>query len=117
MIVAQLVEHQIVSLTVTGSSPADHPIMKDFTNFYIETTGNWTLCKCPSRRADFKSTDSSYWDLGDRVVRKSNHWGIVGSCFWQIDNKPKIRKALIKARCAEILYVDLFCFARYTNGK
>lgn len=61
--------------------------MFDFTNFSVETEGNWTSCSQPSSRADFKSDVSRYWNLGNGVIRKSNHWGVVGNCFWRINGK------------------------------
>lgn len=67
--------------------------MYSFDNFYVETYGVWIRCKQPNRTPDFKSpksqSSSKYWDFGDYVVRKSNHWGIVGSCFWKLDGLPK----------------------------
>lgn len=86
--------------------------MFNFTNFHIETQGNWISCKQPPRRADHKSDISRYWKLDDGVIRKSNHWGIVGSCFWQLNGKPKTKHPLIKESCGFILYKDLEPFVK-----
>lgn len=85
--------------------------MINFENFYIETYGVWKICSEPNRAPDFKSTKpnsaSKYWDCGDYVVRKSNHWGVVGSCFWRVDGAKK-KQALNFAQpiCAMIYYKD-----------
>lgn len=83
--------------------------MKTFQNFYEETYGIWKICPEPNRTPDFKSEKSAskYWDCGEYVVRKSNHWGVVGSCFWRIDGtKKKQVLNLEQAVCAMIHYKD-----------
>lgn len=77
----------------------------NFTDFFQHTYGVWKSCAVPDRRPDFKTEDSKYWDCGDKVIRQSDHWGIVGSCFWKIDGLPK-RGILFAAHCGEIAYVD-----------
>lgn len=58
--------------------------MFDFSNFYIGTAANFIVCKNPERNPDYISkSGSAYWDEGDRVIRWSDHWHIVGSCYWQ----------------------------------
>lgn len=84
--------------------------MHDFSDFYLETYGVWKVCEQPNRTPDFKSpkTASKYWDCGDYVIRKSNHWGVVGSCFWRLDGFP--RKNVLNLgnqECAMIYYKDL----------
>lgn len=83
--------------------------MYTFADFYIETYGVWKPCEQPNRTPDFKSdkTDSKYWDCGDYVVRKSNHWGIVGTCFWKLEGFP--RRGVLrldKHECGMIYYKD-----------
>jgi hypothetical protein len=78
----------------------------NFTDFFLHTYGVWKSCAVPDRRADFKTEDSKYWDCGDKVIRQSDHWGIVGSCFWKIDGLPK-RGILFASHCGEIAYADL----------
>jgi hypothetical protein len=59
----------------------------DFENFYIGTEANFKECKKPDKPPDYWSfSGSTYWDLGDRVVRWSDHWGPnVASCKWYLD--------------------------------
>lgn len=76
-----------------------------FTDFFVHSYGVWKSCAPPDRRPDFKTEDSKYWDCGDKVIRQSNHWGIVGSCFWKIDGLPK-RGILFDLHCGEIAYAD-----------
>lgn len=61
----------------------------DFENFYRATEANFTLCEIPDRDPDFYSfSGSTYWCVGDGVVRWSNHWGRrISSCSWYIDDK------------------------------
>ena len=77
----------------------------NFTDFFLHTYGVWKSCAVPDRRPDFKTDDSKYWDCGDKVIRQSDHWGIVGSCFWKIDGLPK-RGILFASHCGEIAYAD-----------
>ena len=78
---------------------------RDFTNFFSNTYGAWKSCNLPDRRPDFKNGKSKYWDYGDKVIRQSDHWGIVGSCYWKIDGLPK-KGILFAAHCGEIAYGD-----------
>lgn len=77
----------------------------NFTDFFLHTYGVWKSCAVPDRRPDFKTEDSKYWDCGDKVVRQSDHWGIVGSCYWKIDGLPK-RGILFENHCGELAYAD-----------
>jgi hypothetical protein len=72
-----------------------------FRNFHIATIANFISCKILERNPDFISiSGSAYWDEGDRVIRWSDHWGVVASCYWQlwILNNESL--------CGECLYVD-----------
>jgi hypothetical protein len=66
----------------------------DFSNFWRKTRANFTACETPSRSPNFKSKGSGgskYWDMGDHVIRHSNHWsgqhgiGRIVDCEWTID--------------------------------
>ena len=66
----------------------------DFGNFWRKTRANFTACETPDRSPDFKSKGSGgskYWDMGDHVIRHSNHWsgqhgiGRIVDCEWTID--------------------------------
>lgn len=55
----------------------------DFTSFHHATVANFQPCAVPRREPDFVSASgSAYWDDGDAVVRASDHWGRVRSCWW-----------------------------------
>jgi hypothetical protein len=73
----------------------------DFSNFCFSTIANFVACKIPDRNPDFiSSSGSAYWDEIDRVVRRSDHWGIVASCRWQIWSIDEW------SLCGECLYSD-----------
>lgn len=77
----------------------------DFSNFFVGTVANWSLCEVPERSPDFYSwSGSTYWDLGDRVRRWSNHWGPnIRSCCWYLDfHTLKLGECV----CGECLYED-----------
>ncbi len=61
----------------------------DFSNFHDETCAIFTSCETPSRRPDFISeSGSEYWDNGDSVIRRANHWGKdIASCRWELDDR------------------------------
>lgn len=72
----------------------DAPCLVDFGNFWRKTRANYTACEKPDRHPDFKSKGSGgskYWDMGDYVIRYSNHWsgqhgiGRIVDCEWAID--------------------------------
>ena len=81
-------------------------MMYNFANYYNGTYGIWSICAIPQRKADYKSGSSKYWDCGDGVIRLSDHWGVVGSCFWRIDSFP-MRGIFKERNCGFILYSDL----------
>ncbi len=75
-----------------------------FKNFYITTIANFVSCKIPERNPDFISiSGSAYWDEGDRVIRWSDHWGIVASCYWQLWILNGNDES---CSCGECLYID-----------
>ena len=60
----------------------------DFTNFFVGTVADWSLCETPDRDPDFVSwSGSAYWDMGAEVRRLSDHWGAVASCKWLLNGK------------------------------
>jgi len=70
-------------------------------NFYKATVANFTVCKIPDEKPHFVSkSGSAYWDLGDRVVRWSDHWGVCASCYWQLWGESET------ALCGECSYGD-----------
>lgn len=77
----------------------------NFLNFYRGTVANFSLCEVPNRDPDFFSfCGSSYWDLGDRVRRCSNHWGPrIASCSWYLDLETLELKYCL---CGECLYEE-----------
>lgn len=69
------------------ATPDQPPIGYD--NFHHMTRATYRPCPLPDREPDFVSPGRSvYWDLGDRVVRASDHWsgqngrGEIGGCLW-----------------------------------
>lgn len=77
----------------------------DWTNFFVQTVANWTLCEMPERPPDFYSNSgSTYWDYGDRVRRWSDHWGPnIASCCWWLDFEERRRPYCL---CGEAYYED-----------
>lgn len=64
----------------------DHLIESD--NFNNATFGFFTQCPRPQGdEPDFVSDSGSrYWIGDDSVIRQSDHWGSVGSCYWGAPN-------------------------------
>ena len=60
-----------------------------FDNFFVGTFADFELCERPTTSPDFYSfSGSTYWDLGDKVIRWSTHWGPnISSCHWYLDGK------------------------------
>ncbi len=87
----------------------------NFANFHNFTTAVFTPCVKPDREPDFVSdSGSEYWDLGDRVVRLSDHWGWVKSCSWTF-GEPRLHFVY---SCGECLYKDFTLrFAKLTIDK
>jgi len=59
----------------------------NFGNFYLGTFADFKTCTRPREPPDFWSySGSTYWDLGDRVIRWSDHWGSnISTCAWYLD--------------------------------
>lgn len=77
----------------------------DFKTFHNRTVANFSLCEIPDRAPDYVSrSGSTYWDLGDRVRRYSDHWGPrIASCKWLLDFQTV---QTIDGLCGECLYED-----------
>lgn len=58
--------------------------MFTFNDFHEATFAIFTPCATPDRDPDFVSDSGSrYWDCGDRVIRRADHWGWeIASCSW-----------------------------------
>ena len=76
-----------------------------FMDFFVRTVANYSLCEVPDRPPDFVSySGSTYWNLGDRVRRWSNHWGPrIASCQWYLDFETL---NLNYSLCGECYYED-----------
>jgi hypothetical protein len=64
-------------------------------NFHDATVAWWTpveFAAIPARKPDFASgSGSMYWDLGDAVLRVSDHWGTsIRSCDWFLDGQEEV---------------------------
>ena len=88
----------------------------DFSNFWLRSVANFTRVSTNStdsitRPPDFESWSGSlYWDEGDRVIRRSDHWtgrfgvGPIRECLWYLidDDRP-------------IPNIDVLAFCRYDH--
>lgn len=56
----------------------------DWSNFHDATLATFGACEPPTREPDFVSdSGSQYWNTGDGVIRRSDHWGNgIRSCDW-----------------------------------
>jgi hypothetical protein len=76
-----------------------------WTNFWKKTRAHFTACEAPTRKPDFSSSRSTYWDQGDHVVRRSDHWseqfGIysIRGCVWTIDQNQTKGAKFITGKC------------------
>ena len=75
-------------------------------NFYVRSIADFTACERPDRPPDLRSgSGSSYWDMGDHVVRYSDHWsgqfkvGWIKECRWHLDIERPIPNLNVAARC------------------
>ena len=77
----------------------------DFGNFFAGTSANWIPCDRPREDPGFYSfSGSTYWDLGDGVVRWSNHWGPnIRTCSWLLNGNTVSLRSNI---CGFCLYED-----------
>lgn len=73
----------------------------NFKNFCVATVANWTICELPDRLPDYVSfSGSTYWDLGDSVIRWSDHWGPnIASCCWFLDFETIVRPYCLTGKC------------------
>ena len=74
--------------------------MIHFGNFHLATAADFIPCELPTRPPDFYSfSGSTYWDLGDRVIRWSDHWGRVASCHWLYEGWRLKSSRCLAAEC------------------
>jgi hypothetical protein len=58
--------------------------MITFQNFFQNTVAQFSRAALPGHEPDFVSdSGSAYWDMGDHVVRSSDHWVGQGDCTSQ----------------------------------
>lgn len=90
--------------------------MTNFDNFYDSTFADFTPCERPDRDPDFTSVSGSrYWDLGNRVIRESNHWTpSVGSCAWLLGGETRRTSEPVCGICA---YADFGVFVTLTTMR
>ena len=94
---------EVSSSTVTTTTTKKTNI--DFRNFWSHTQATFTACETPIRQPDFLSQfGSQYWDCGDWVVRRSDHWsgqhGVrnIVNCKWFL-NVPHGPSEEVAAMC------------------
>jgi hypothetical protein len=57
-------------------------------NLFENTFTNFYVCEKPKRSPDYISrSGSQYWITDEVIFRYSDHWGFVGTCLWNINNK------------------------------
>lgn len=55
--------------------------------FYKNTKANFSSVEVPQTPPDFESESGSrYWYLSEGVIRASDHWGTVATCYWLLDH-------------------------------
>ena len=87
----------------------------DFGTFFHATKGTWKRCNKPKRKPDYvskrkymgietKCISSQYWygsdSKGDYIIRQSDHWGNVATCFWLLTKGRESEKTTLK--CGKI---------------
>lgn len=83
-------------------------------NFWKKTKAHFTVCDAPKRKPDFTSSRSTYWDEGEHVVRRSDHWseqfGIysIRGCVWTIGQEQTNGARFLVGRCE---------YAEFERGK
>ncbi len=98
------------------ATKADYVVHWNFDTFHEETFGDFTPCDTPRRAPDYVSASrSAYWDLGDRVVRSSDHWGRVRRSLWLIEGL-RARGAPITASCAYDAFARIQRHALFTRA-
>ena len=90
----------------------------DFTNFHHATAAVWEPCEAPSRPADFVSASrSEYWDMGDHVIRRADHWGEhIASCNWWLAGQASPEHCFLSAGVGRVAYADMVAGA-YVNSN
>lgn len=109
--------------TVTTSADHRTSCLVDFGNFWRKTHANFTACEPPSESPTFTSkSGSAYWDLGNEVVRYSNHWtgqnGIskIVDCYWTIDTDHS-KKEFVCGRCQYVDFLPRRKIKKPSNNK
>src|SRR5690606_7329907 len=86
-----LEKHQTITSVVT----IDDYHLSTYANFeYVDfdTKEYEKISKKLKSNPQYKSPSGSvYYFDGEYLYRESNHWGVISSCFWQIQNLPKTR--------------------------
>lgn len=94
----------------------------DFRNFWLRSIANFTVCERPDRDPDHESWSGSiYWDMGDHVVRYSDHWtgqfgvGAIRECKWYLaDFDRPVENLDVAAKCD---YSDFLMIRKKTMKK
>jgi hypothetical protein len=97
-VVEELDPKAAANVAAADNNDDDDFCLVDFANFWRKTQANFTTYEdgAPDRSPDFKSKGSKgskYWDMGDYVIRYSNHWsgqhgiGRIVDCEWTIDSE------------------------------
>jgi hypothetical protein len=61
--------------------------------FYKNTKANFSSVEIPQTPPDFESESGSrYWYLPEGVIRASDHWGGVATCYWLLDHDSYVKK-------------------------
>lgn len=88
-----------------GPASATPETLISFRNFHDHTLASFQLCGVPDREPDFVSpARSTYWDMGDHVVRASDHWAgqngctSQASCIWTIA-APQMPGSWLVGKC------------------
>lgn len=79
----------------------------DFSNFWLRSIANFTLCERPTREPDYISWSGSiYWNQGDHLVRLSDHWtgqfgvGPIRECKWYLlQDQRQLPNIEVVAKC------------------
>lgn len=56
--------------------------------YFVKTFGQFNFCKTPISSPDYISeSGSQYWYTEKGLIRQSDHWGIVCTCRWFLNEK------------------------------
>lgn len=59
-------------------------------NFFKGTAASFSSCEMPAYAPDHISeSGSKYWYFPEGVIRASDHWGTVATCYWALDHSEK----------------------------